>query len=89
MDIMILEDLLVCESYIDGKMTKRFFIAKGHRTKECLELVDTDVYEPFSVQTWEGYGYFISFIYEYSKFRYEYIVYRKANALNTFVKLKA
>ena len=86
---MILEDITVCESYIDGKMTKRFFIAKGHRTKECLELVDTDVCEPFNVHTWGGYGYFISFIDEYSKFGYEYLVYRKTNALNTFIKLKA
>ena len=32
-------------------MTKRPFITKGNKTKECLELVCTDVYETFKVYT--------------------------------------
>ena len=35
--------LLVCESCLEGKMTKRSFSAKGERAKEPLELVLTDV----------------------------------------------
>ena len=38
---MILEDLPLCESCIDGKMTKRT------KVKEFLELVHTDMYETF------------------------------------------
>ena len=50
MDSLIPENLLVYESYIDGKMTKRT------RANECLELVHTDMYENFSVHAWEGMG---------------------------------
>ena len=32
-------------------MTKRPFISKGHRTKECLELVHNEVSETFGVHT--------------------------------------
>ena len=46
---MIPEGLLVYESYIDCKMTKRI------GTKECLELLHTDMYETFSVHEWGGY----------------------------------
>ena len=53
MDFINLEDLSVYESYIDGKMTKSPFIVQGLRTKECLELVHTHVYEPFCVYIWE------------------------------------
>ena len=41
---LILEDLLVYESYIEGKMTKRLFTTKGYRAKEYLELVHIDIY---------------------------------------------
>ena len=37
--------LPVCESWLEGKMTRRpFFSAKGERAKKPLELVHTDVY---------------------------------------------
>ena len=49
-------------------MTKRLFIARRHRIKECLELVHIDVCEPFSAHILGGYGYFINFIDEYSRF---------------------
>ena len=48
---MIPKDLLVCEPCINGKMTKNPFIAKGHKTKECIELVHIDVCEIFGAHT--------------------------------------
>ena len=41
------EELLVCESYIEGKMIWRTFTTKGHRAKECLKLVHTSMCRPF------------------------------------------
>ena len=76
---MIPEDLSVYESYIDGKMTKRT------RAKECLEFVYTDIYGTFSVYAWEGYGYFITFSDDYSRFGY---VHRKSSALDTFIEFE-
>ena len=76
---MTLEDLSIHEFYIDGKITKKT------RAKECLELVHTDMYETFSVHAWVGYGYFITFIDDYSRFEY---VHRKSDALDTFIEFK-
>ena len=77
---MIPEDLLVYESCIDGKITKMT------KAKECLELVHTNMYGTFSVQAWEGYGYFITFSDDYSGFEY---VRRRSDALHTFIEFKA
>ena len=54
---LILKDLPVCESCIEGKITKRPFTTKGYRVKECLELVHTDVCGPFNVHARGGYEY--------------------------------
>ena len=59
---------------------------KKTKVKECLELVHTNMYETFSVHAWEGYGYFITFSDDYSRFEYED---RKSNALDTFIEFKA
>ena len=41
---LVLEPMLICESCIDGKITKRPFPPKGYRSNELLELVHTDVW---------------------------------------------
>ena len=46
---LIFEPILVCESCLEGKMTKRPFKAKGNRATIQLELVHTDVCGPMSV----------------------------------------
>lgn len=43
--ILILEDLLLYEFCIEGKMTKRLFVVKEVRTKKCLVLMHTNVSE--------------------------------------------
>ena len=50
-------NLPVCESCLEGKMTKRSFSAKGFRAKEPLELVHSDVCGPLNVQARGGYDY--------------------------------
>ena len=42
------DEFPVCESCLEGKMTKRPFNAKGRRAQELLELVHTDVRGPMS-----------------------------------------
>ena len=44
---MILKDHPFYKSCIEGKMTKKPFIAKEYRVDDFLELVDTNVYRPF------------------------------------------
>ena len=69
-------------------MTKRLFIARRHRIKECLELVHIDMCEPFSAHILGGYGYFINFIDEYSRFGYVYLLHRKSDVLDKFIEFK-
>ena len=66
-------------------MTKRPFIAKGYRAKECLELVHIDVCGPFNVNAWGGYDYFITFMDDYFSFEYVYLLHRKSNTLDKFI----
>ena len=85
---MILKDLSVYESCVESKMTKRPFTVKGYKAKECLELMHTDICGPFNVHAQGGYEYFISFTDDYSRFKYVYMMHRKSDALDKFIKLK-
>ena len=78
----------VCESYLEGKMTKRPFNAKGHRVKDLLELVNLDVCGPMSIQARGGYKYFITFTDDYSRFGYVYLIKRKSEAFEKFKEFK-
>ena len=59
---------------------------KRTKAKECLELMHTNMYGTFSVHAWRGYGYFITFSDDYSRFGYAH---RKSYALDTFTKFQA
>ena len=76
--------LPVCESCLEGKMTKRTFSAKGERAKEPLELVHTDVCKPLNVQARGGYEYFVNFIDYYSRYSYIYLMQRKYEIFQKF-----
>ena len=74
---LIFEPIPVCESCLEGKMTKRPFKAKGNRATIQLELVHTDVCGPMSVQAQGGYEYFITFTDDYSRYGYVYLMRHK------------
>ena len=65
--------LPICESCLEGKMTKRPFSTKGERSKEPLQLVHSEVCGPLSVQARGGYEYFVTFIDDYSRYGYVYL----------------
>ena len=81
--------LHVCESCLEGKMTKRSFSAKGERAKEPLELVHTDVCGPLNVQARGGYEYFVNFIDDYSRYSYIYLMQRKSETFQKFQDFRA
>ena len=76
--------LPVCESYLEGKMTKRPFSAKGERSKEPLQLVHSDVCGPLSVQARGGYEYCVTFIDNYSRYGYVYLMHKKSETFGKF-----
>ena len=86
---LIFEPIPVCESCLEGKMTKRPFKAKGNRVTIQLELVHTDVCGPMSVQARGGYEYFITFTDDYSRYGYVYLMRHKSEAFDKFREYKA
>ena len=66
--------LSVCEPCLEGKITMRPFKAKGYRAKEVLDLVHTDLCGPMSTSAREEYEYFITFIDDYSRYGYIYLM---------------
>ena len=69
-------------------MTLRLFKAKGYRVKEVLDLVHTDLCGPMSTSARGGYEYFITFIDDYSRYRYIYLMHHKFEAFEKFKEYK-
>ena len=86
---LVVEDFPTCESCLEGKMTKRPFKAKGYRTKDVLELVHSDLCGPISIQARGGFEYFISFIDDYSRYEYIYLMRHKSECFDRFKEFKA
>ncbi|XP_047943044.1 uncharacterized protein LOC125189858 [Salvia hispanica] len=78
-----------CESCLEGKMTKRPFMSKGNRAKEVLELVHTVVCGRMSTEARSGFRYFITFIDDFSKIGYVYLMRYKSETFDKFKKFKA
>ncbi|KAL8120252.1 hypothetical protein AgCh_017415 [Apium graveolens] len=77
---LAVEPFPVCESCLEGKMTNRPFKAKGNRAKQLLELVHSDLCGPMNIQARGGYEYFVTFIDDYSRYGYVYLL-RRLSAL--------
>ena len=67
---------------------KRPFNAKGYKAKDLLELVHSDVCSPMSIQARGGYEYFITFIDDYSRFGYVYLIKRKSKVFEKFKEFR-
>jgi transposase InsO family protein len=83
------DGLSVCESCLEGKMTKRPFTSKGNRAKDLLELIHTDVCGPVNIRARGGYEYFITFTDDYSRYGYTYLLHRKSEAFEKFREFRA
>ena len=70
-------------------MTKRPFSAEGERSKEPLQFVHSDVCGPLSVQARRGYEYFITFIDNYSRYSYVYLMHKKYESFGKFKEFMA
>ena len=68
-------------------MNKRPFLTKGNRSKRVLELIHTDVYGLLNVRPEGGLEYFITFINDYSRYDYIYLLHRKSEVFKKFKKI--
>ena len=83
------EPIPMCKSYLEGKMTKRPFKAKGYHATKPLELVHTDVCGPMRVQAKGGYEYFITFTDDYSRYGFVYLMRQKSETFDKFQEYQA
>ncbi|CAA0824494.1 Uncharacterized mitochondrial protein AtMg00300, partial [Striga hermonthica] len=77
-----------CESCLEGKMTKRVFSSKGHRAEDVLGLVHSDLCGPMSIQARGGFEYFVTFIDDYSRYGYIFLLHRKSECFEKFLEYK-
>jgi hypothetical protein len=75
-----------CESCLLGKMTKAPFTGQSERASELLGLVHTDVCGPMSSTARGGFGYFITFTDDFSRYGYVYLMRHKSESFEKFKK---
>ena len=79
-----IEPYPICEPCLQGKMTKSPFTGKGIRATEVLGLIHTDVCGPFNHMARGGFSYFITFIDDYSRYGYLYLMKHKSESFEKF-----
>ncbi|CAM8940925.1 unnamed protein product [Rhodiola kirilowii] len=75
-------DLNVCVDCIKGKQTKHIVKKSATRSTQLLELIHTDICGPFDIPSWNGEKYFITFIDDYSRYGYTYLLHEKSQSVN-------
>ncbi|GKC50893.1 retrotransposon protein, putative, ty1-copia subclass, partial [Tanacetum coccineum] len=68
------ESLEKCKSCISRKMARKPFSHQVERAKDLLGLIHTDVCGPFRTVSREGASYFITFIDDFSRYGYVYLM---------------
>ena len=88
LDSLDLRDFKVCIECIKGKQTNVRKLS-ANRSSNVLELIHTDICGPFPTASWNGQRYFITFIDDYSRYGYIYLIYEKSQSLDVFKAYKA
>ncbi|KAK4382221.1 Retrovirus-related Pol polyprotein from transposon TNT 1-94 [Sesamum angolense] len=88
LEIDNLDNLLVCESCLKGKMTRMPFVGQSMLTNGLLDLIQTDVYRPLNTLARGGFSYFIKFIDDHSRYGYVYLMRYKSEGFVRFKEFK-
>ncbi|KAG9442378.1 hypothetical protein H6P81_018232 [Aristolochia fimbriata] len=80
-------ELRTCENCLSGKMARLPF-GKGERVQNLLEVIHSDICGPLNVKIHRGMSYFITFIDDYSRYGYIYLISKKSEALDKFKEFK-
>ena len=79
-------NLLTCPNCLEGKMARKPF-GKAIRAQIPLQLVHSEVCGPMNVRAKHGASYYITFIDDFTRFGYVYLIFHKSEALWCFIKL--
>ncbi|KAL8157842.1 hypothetical protein AgCh_002526 [Apium graveolens] len=88
LDPLDLSDFQVFVECIKGKQTNSRKLG-ANRATSVLELIHTDISGPFPTASWKGQWYFITFIDDYSRYGYLFLIHEKSQALDVFKEYKA
>ena len=73
-----------CESCLAGKLAKDPFTHVGERASDLLGLIHSDVCGPFRTMTRNHERYFVTFIDDYSRYAYVYLMKHKHETFEKF-----
>ena len=88
LDPLDFSDFQVYIECIKGKQTN-MRKKDANRCSDILELIHTDICGPFPTPSWNGQQYFITFIDDYSRCGYLYLIHEKSQSLDVFKNFKA
>ncbi|RVX07676.1 Retrovirus-related Pol polyprotein from transposon TNT 1-94 [Vitis vinifera] len=88
LDSLDFSDFDICVECIKGKQTKTKKLG-ANRATDVLELIHTDICGPYPTTSWNGQQYFITFIYDYSRYGYLFLIHEKSQSLDVFKTFKA
>ncbi|RVW38157.1 Retrovirus-related Pol polyprotein from transposon TNT 1-94 [Vitis vinifera] len=88
LDSLDFSDFDICVECIKGKQTKTKKLG-ANRATDVLELIHTDIYGPYPTASWNGQQYFITFIDDYSRYGYLFLIHEKSQSLDVFKTFKA
>ena len=78
-------ELSTCEHCLVGKTTRKPF-GKGTRAEFPLQLIHSDICGPMNVRARHGAVYFITYIDDFTRYGYIYLISHKSQALDCFIK---
>nr|GEY74369.1 hypothetical protein [Tanacetum cinerariifolium] len=79
-----IESLEKCVSCLSGKMARKPYSHQVERAKDLLGLIHTDVCGPFRIVSRQGANYFVTFIDDFSRYGYVYLLKHKHEVFETF-----
>jgi len=77
----------ICVECIKGKQTKAKILG-AYRASDVLELIHTDICGSLPTPSWNGQQYFISFIDDYSRYAYLFLIHENSQSLDVFKSFK-
>ena len=60
----------------------------ANKATDVLQLIHTDIYGPFPMVSWNDQQYFITFINDFSRYGYLYLIHEKSQSLEMFKSFK-
>ena len=88
LDLLDFSNFQVCIECIKGKQTN-MRKNDANSCSDVLELIHIYIYGPFPTPSWNGQQYFITFIDDYSRYDYLYLIHEKSQSFDVFKNFKA